>query len=49
MLMRRMKKRSRAIGFAVYLDSLGMLGRNAGDRAIDEFFSNTVRDEGGED
>ena len=49
MLMRRMKKKSRAIGFAVYLDALGMLGRNAGDRAINEFFSNTVRDEAGED
>lgn len=38
-LMQRMKKRSRAIGFAVYLDNLGMLGRTAGDEAIESFFS----------
>ncbi len=37
-LMRRMKKKSRAIGFAVYLDTLGMLGRTAGDQAIESFF-----------
>lgn len=37
-LMRRMKKKSRAIGFAVYLDTLAMLGRNAGDQAIESFF-----------
>ena len=39
-LMQRMKKKSRAIGFAVYLDNLGMLGRTAGDEAIESFFSN---------
>jgi hypothetical protein len=33
-----MKKKSRAIGFAVYLDNLGMLGRTAGDEAIESFF-----------
>lgn len=38
-LMQRMKKKSRAIGFAVYLDNLGMLGRTAGDEAIESFFS----------
>lgn len=38
-LMQRMKKKSRAIGFAVYLDNLGMLGRTAGDDAIESFFS----------
>jgi ATP phosphoribosyltransferase regulatory subunit len=38
-LMHRMKKKSRAIGFAVYLDTLGMLGRTAGDQAIESFFS----------
>ena len=38
-LMRRMKKKSRAIGFAVYLDTLGLLGRTAGDQAIESFFS----------
>ncbi len=38
-LMHRMKKKSRAIGFAVYLDNLGMLGRTAGDEAIESFFS----------
>lgn len=37
-LMKRMKKKSRAIGFAIYMDTLGMLGRTAGDRAIEEFF-----------
>ena len=37
-LMKRMKKKSRAIGFAIYMDALGMLGRTAGDRAIEEFF-----------
>jgi ATP phosphoribosyltransferase regulatory subunit len=37
-LMRRMKKKSRAIGFAIYMDTLGMLGRNAGDRAIENFY-----------
>ena len=37
-LMRKMKKKSRAIGFAVYLDRLGILGRTAGDRAIEAFF-----------
>lgn len=37
-LMQRMKKKSRAIGFAVYLDNLGMLGRTAGDEAIESFF-----------
>ena len=37
MLMRRMKKRSRAIGFAVYLDNLARLG-SAGDDAIDQFY-----------
>ena len=37
-LMRRMKKKSRAIGFAIYMDALGMLGRTAGDRAIEDFF-----------
>ncbi len=37
-LMRRMKKKSRAIGFAIYMDALGMLGRSAGDRAIEDFF-----------
>ncbi|MBR0400639.1 MAG: ATP phosphoribosyltransferase regulatory subunit [Mogibacterium sp.] len=37
-LMRRMKKRSRAIGFAIYMDTLGMLGRTAGDRAIENFY-----------
>ena len=40
-LMQRMKKKSRAIGFAVYLDNLGMLGRTAGDDAIESFFSST--------
>ena len=45
-LMRRMKKKSRAIGFAVYLDNLGMLGRTAGDEAIESFFrSYTAREE----
>ena len=45
-LMQRMKKKSRAIGFAVYLDNLGMLGRTAGDEAIESFFSSyTSRDE----
>ena len=39
-LMHRMKKKSRAIGFAVYLDTLGLLGRTAGDQAIESFFSN---------
>ena len=39
-LMQRMKKKSRAIGFAVYLDNLGMLGRTAGDLAIESFFNN---------
>ena len=37
-LMRRMKKKSRAIGFAIYMDTLGMLGRTAGDRAIENFY-----------
>ncbi len=37
-LMKRMKKKSRAIGFAIYMDTLGMLGRTAGDRAIENFF-----------
>lgn len=37
-LMRRMKKKSRAIGFAIYLDTLGMMGRTAGDRAIENFY-----------
>jgi len=40
MLMNRMGKRSRAIGFAVYLDTLATLGRNAGDDAIENFFVN---------
>ncbi len=46
-LMQRMKKKSRAIGFAVYLDNLGMLGRTAGDEAIESFFSasGTAEDE----
>ena len=39
-LMHKMKKKSRAIGFAVYLDTLGLLGRTAGDQAIESFFSN---------
>ena len=48
-LMGRMKKKSRAIGFAVYLDTLAMLGRTAGDQAIESFFDNYVpRDEDGE-
>jgi len=38
MLMQRMHKRSRAIGFAVYMDTLAGLGRYAGDRAIESFF-----------
>ena len=37
-LMKRMKKKSRAIGFAIYMDALGMLNRAAGDRAIEDFF-----------
>ena len=37
-LMKRMRKKSRAIGFAIYMDTLGMLGRTAGDRAIEDFF-----------
>ena len=37
-LMKRMKKKSRAIGFAIYLDTLGMMGRTAGDRAIENFY-----------
>ena len=37
-LMRKMKKKSRAIGFAVYLDTLAMLGRTAGDRSVEAFF-----------
>ena len=37
-LMKRMKKRSRAIGFAVYMDALAMLGRHPGDAAIENFF-----------
>ncbi len=37
-LMHRMKKKSRAIGFAIYMDTLGMLGRTAGDRAIENFY-----------
>lgn len=41
-LMGRMKKKSRAIGFAVYLDTLAMLGRTAGDQAIESFFDNYV-------
>ena len=44
-LMQRMKKKSRAIGFAVYLDNLGMLGRTAGDVAIESFFSSSGSDE----
>lgn len=40
LLMRRMKKKSRAIGFAVYLDSLARLGRSAGDDSIDYFYGN---------
>lgn len=44
-LMQRMKKRSRAIGFAVYLDNLGMLGRTAGDEAIESFFSSGSEDD----
>ena len=43
-LMQRMKKKSRAIGFAVYLDNLGMLGRTAGDDAIESFFSSTAEE-----
>lgn len=39
MLMRRMKKKSRAIGFAVYLDTLARLGTYAGDDAIERFFN----------
>ena len=38
MLMRRMKKKSRAIGFAVYLDTLKRLG--SADEAIDQFYGN---------
>ena len=38
MLMRRMKKRSRAIGFAVYLDNLARLKMKVGDEAIDHFY-----------
>ena len=44
-LMHRMKKKSRAIGFAVYLDTLAMLGRNAGDQAIESFFGNYSADD----
>lgn len=44
-LMQRMKKKSRAIGFAVYLDNLGMLGRTAGDEAIESFFSSSFSEE----
>lgn len=38
MLMQRMKKRSRAIGFAVYLDNLARLKVKVGDEAIDRFY-----------
>ena len=44
-LMQRMKKKSRAIGFAVYLDSLAMLGRHAGDAAIESFFGSFADNE----
>ena len=44
MLMQRMQKRSRAIGFAVYMDTLAGLGRYAGDGAIEDFFDSTVED-----
>lgn len=40
MLMQRMKKKSRAIGFAVYLDTLARLKVKVGDEAIDRFYRN---------
>lgn len=46
MLMQRMHKRSRAIGFAVYMDTLAGLGRYAGDGAIEDFFENAVKKNG---
>ena len=42
MLMQRMKKRSRAIGFAVYLDNLARLKMKVGDKAIDHFYRNVA-------
>lgn len=45
MLMQRMKKSSRAIGFAVYLDNLARLKMKVGDEAINRFYRNVMAPE----
>ena len=42
MLMKKLKKKSRAIGFAVYMDALSRLGRAAGNASIEYFYENAV-------